>query len=325
MQFLLALAFALVLTPLARKVGLAAGVVDRPDGEGLKIHAVAVPLLGGLAAISATLAAMAIGRWWLPGAALAAILAATGIGLLDDVRPLPPWFRMVALVAVGILLAMSRFGLEPLGVLGGVGVVLLVLGSTNGVNLLDGQDGLVGGLAAIAALGLSAIARINGADGTTLGLALGGGLAGFLVWNRPPARIFLGNSGAYGVGAALSVLASAAARNGGLRSLLATGLCLAVPAFELVFTVARRTRVRERLGRGDRFHSYDLLARRLGNRSKVTVLFWGVGAVAALAGATVAKLPLTAGTTLAGIVVIVAFLLSVRLWGDFSHQVRWPL
>jgi hypothetical protein len=98
MLFLAGLAGAVALTPLARRVGLALGLVDRPD-DGLKIHPHPVPVLGGVAVIVTTVGAMvALGRppsWSVAGAV--ALALATGVA--DDVRPLPAWLRAMEILA----------------------------------------------------------------------------------------------------------------------------------------------------------------------------------------------------------------------------------
>ncbi|HEV2928279.1 MAG TPA: hypothetical protein VGW74_06275, partial [Propionibacteriaceae bacterium] len=170
--------------------------------------------------------------------------------------------------------------IEALGALGAAGVILLVLLVANAVNVVDGQDGLAGGLALIGAAGLVGLEGGNaGGASWSVGLALAGGLVAFLLWNRPPARIFLGNGGAYAVGTLLSVPAATAAR--GWIGLAAGILCLGVFAFELVFTVVRRVRARSPVTAGDRGHSYDLAATSLGGRNRSTLLFLGIGILSA--------------------------------------------
>jgi UDP-GlcNAc:undecaprenyl-phosphate GlcNAc-1-phosphate transferase len=175
----------------------------------------------------------------------------------------------------------------------------IVVATANAMNLLDGQDGLAGGVSAIAAASIAGVtAAAGGVVVVALGLALAGGLGGFLVWNRPPAKVFLGNGGAYAVGAALASLAAGATELDGMRGAAAAGLCLAIPAVELVLTVARRLGSGTRLAQGDRLHSYDLVTSRVGV-GRSTLVFCCLGAVAGGLGIAAALTPLWASVLIA--------------------------
>lgn len=288
--FLATLALGLVLVPAARRVGLALGVVD-DGGDPLKIHAQPVPLLGGPAVLLGAFAALWVAGFRSSPAIVAAVILALVTGMIDDVRPLAPRTRVLLLAPAGVLLAAGGLRFPFVGpALGIVGAVLLGLACVNAVNLIDGQDGLAGGLSAIAAVGLAA--RLGHGPLAMLGLGLAGGLAAFLLWNRPPARIFLGDGGAYASGIVLTALALGVAHRFGWRGLLAAGLCLGMFAFELSLTVVRRAVLRTGLAQGDRFHSYDILARRAGGRRRpVTLRFWAVGAALSGIAQVVVVLP----------------------------------
>jgi UDP-GlcNAc:undecaprenyl-phosphate GlcNAc-1-phosphate transferase len=321
MSLAVAFAIAVVLTPVAGWVGLRVQMVDRAGDDPLKVHPHPIPVLGGIAVIGAAFGAAALAEWpsgWVVGAVTLALVT----GLVDDLRRLPPGARVLLQTAAGVMLVAGGLELDVLGALGAVGTVLLVLACGNAVNLLDGQDGLAGGLAAIGSLGLAAVAAWEG-QGTVsaLGLALSGALLGFLVWNRPPARIFLGNGGAYGVGTFLAVLAAAVASRG-WTGLLAGGVCLGVLAFELAFTVVRRLRERATVFEGDRLHSYDLLAALVRSRTRATVAFWGLGVAAAGLSLAVARAPLPGAALLAGLASVGGGYLGVRLWSQGIARVR---
>ena len=106
------------------------------------------------------------------------VVLAIAVGLVDDVRPLGAWVRMVALTAAGVLLAIG-LPLAQLGPLARPGVVVLLLLLANAVNLIDGQDGLAGGLAAIACAGLAAVIAAGGGD-PAAAMTLAGAVVGFL-------------------------------------------------------------------------------------------------------------------------------------------------
>ena len=145
---------------------------------------------------------------------------------------------------------------------------------------------------------------------------MAGALVGFLAWNLPPARVFLGNGGAYGLGALLTVLAAQATIGHGWHGLLAAALCLGVFAFELTFTVVRRLVGSQGLATGDRRHSYDLLGRSRGNRDRSTLALWTLGAVSAGAGYASDQVSLAAAGTMLGVAFVIGTAAGGRLWRD---------
>jgi UDP-GlcNAc:undecaprenyl-phosphate GlcNAc-1-phosphate transferase len=323
MPFFVAIALALVLTWAARWLGLATGLVDRPPAaepggsDQLKIHTTPIPVLGGLGVVAAVLGALLVTGSGLPALVIAGVVMATAIGLVDDARPQPASVRLVALAVAGVPIAIGLpfDRLDQLAPAARVGVVVLLVLMANAVNLIDGQDGLAGGLGAIASVGLAAVIAANGAD-PTLALVVAGALVGFLAWNLPPARVFLGNGGAYGLGALLTVLAAQATIGHGWHGLLAAALCLGVFAFELTFTVVRRLLGSQRLATGDRRHSYDLLGRSRGNRDRSTLALWTLAAVSAGAGYASDQVSLAAAGTMIGVAFVIGTAAGGRLWRD---------
>lgn len=286
MAFLIALLATLAAMPMCLVAGRALGLVDRPSDDGLKIHIRPVPLTGGIAVAVGVVVGLATAEpvpWWLP----AAVGLALFVGAVDDVRPLPPWLRVAVQGAAGIVLVAGGLRFETLGIMAAAAVVAATLACTNAVNLMDGQDGLAGGLAAIAAVGLL-LAVPEGGEGRGLASALCGSLVAFLVWNRPPARVFLGNGGAYAVGVTLAALA-AQVDGGAWPSLLATTVCLGMFAYELTSTVVRRAARGRSLAVGDRRHAYDMAAERLGGRTPSTLVFLLLGAVSVVVAQGVAN------------------------------------
>jgi len=309
-QVLVGAAAAGALSPVFGRLGAAAGLVDR-GADDLKIHRQPVPILGGLAVVTAGgIALAATGRsvpWALAGAVLVALLS----GLVDDARPLPPWVRVLILFLAGAVLSS---GFDRLAGTAMIGIALLVVACANAVNIVDGQDGLAGGLSAIGALALGLLGAIRG-DEVAVAVAASsvGALLGFLPWNWPRARLFLGNGGAYAVGVGLAFLAARVVAVDGWRGLLAAGACLGVFAFEVVFTVARRITAGGAITAGDRLHSYDLVSRIRG-RAASTVWFWGFGLVGGAVGAGILLLPLAAGAPIAAVFALVAGGWGLRLW-----------
>jgi UDP-GlcNAc:undecaprenyl-phosphate GlcNAc-1-phosphate transferase len=311
MTFAIAFVVAAVTTPLLAFVAARAGLVDQPRGDELKIHPRPVPVSGGVAVVAGALVAVLVAGsvGW---AIVAAILLSLAVGLLDDVWPIPPWIRFVLQAGTGALLVAGGLVVAPLGPLAGAGTIFLVLLCSNAVNIVDGQDGLAGGLGAIAAGGLAGASMLAGGGGGPA-LAVAGGLTGFVAWNFPRARVFLGNGGAYATGTGLAGLAATLSETAGWPGLLAAGLCVGPFAAELSFTVLRRLGSPGTLTTGDRLHSYDLLAEKVG-RSGSTLVFWGIGAASAGLGVLVVGLTGPAGAAIVAAAALVAAVAGLVLW-----------
>ena len=130
--------------------------------------------------------------------------------------------------------------------------------NVNAVNFLDGLDGLASSVTALGALG--SVAVLSGWS-LTLAIELVGALAGFLVWNAPPAKVHLGDSGSYLIGTALALLFLAAApREAPVVS--AAFLFVGVPVADTAVAIVRRMRAHRPLMQGDRGHVYDQLVDR---------------------------------------------------------------
>jgi UDP-GlcNAc:undecaprenyl-phosphate GlcNAc-1-phosphate transferase len=317
MSALLALGLGLLLTPLLARLGRRVGLLDRPSEDDLKIHAEAKPLTGGIAVVTATLVAVAVVGDGIDPLVAGSIGFMLAVGVLDDAVSLPPVLRLGAELAAGGMLALAGVTFSPLGDLGPAAVVLAVPVVANAVNVTDGQDGLAGGLAGLAAVGIWAIASIDGAS-TPLGLALAAALAAFLVWNRPPASVFLGDGGAYGVGVLLVVLAAEASTS--VRGLLGVIVCLGVFALELGSTVVRRGLVGTTVG--DRAHLYDLLARRLRGRERSTLAMVLAAAAVAGIGWLCARLPVGLGAAVLAVGLAAGALAVRALWRSQGVRLR---
>lgn len=275
---MVAFAVAVVLCPLCARVATRTGIVDRPGA--LKVHERPVPYLGGLAVFVGMAVGTAVGGRWLlllPGA-LALLL-----GLLDDARGLPELPRAIAEVPIGIAVA----AIVPTRFPAALGVLLCIAATValvNAVNMLDGLDGLAGGVVAASAIGFAVLGR---GDWRLLAAITAAATVGFLVWNRPPARIYLGDAGAYALGATLAVLLAGMWRSGVPTGRAAASLLLVVvPAVELALTAFRR--LRDRTLAGDRGHTYDRLVQRGWSLPRAAAAL-----VLAQAAATIAAIALT--------------------------------
>ena len=287
-----ALVVAVVVTPLAAAAAAHLGVVDRPGA--LKPQTAPVPYLGGLAVLCGVAVGAASGRPSL----LVPLVLATALGVADDRSGLPPLFRLAGQLAVGACVAVVVPVHLP-GVLGAVLVMAVTLVVVNGVNFVDGLDLLAAGVAAVAACGFAL--ALHGAA-RQVGVALVASLVGFGWYNRPPARVYLGDGGSYLLGAALSVLlAEAWAPGVGLTTGVAALALVALPAAEVAFAVVRRLRGGGRLTSGDRGHPYDRLVARGWPRLAASGVYVAVEAVLAAGAVAVAR----TGTLGAAVVVAV--------------------
>ena len=249
----LALVVALALTPVVMVVARHLGVVDRPGA--LKPQTVPVPYLGGVAVFAAVVVGAAAGR----PSVLLPLGMALGLGVADDRVDLPAPIRLIGQLAIGgAVVATCPVRLD--GTIAAILILALTVLMINGVNLIDGLDMLAGGVVAVAAVGFAV--ALHGA-GRQLGIALAAGLAGFLYYNRPPARVYLGDGGSYLLGAALAVLVAEAWAPGVAAPVgIAVLALVAVPVAEVACAMVRRFRGRRSLLAGDRRHPYDRLVAR---------------------------------------------------------------
>jgi UDP-GlcNAc:undecaprenyl-phosphate GlcNAc-1-phosphate transferase len=174
-------------------------LVDYPDPR--KVHTQPTPRGGGLAIYTASVLTAAL-LWVIDGLAdrfvWGTLLLGMGIvvlGLLDDLRPLP-WQLRLGVQAILAMVAISWL-LPPTDLVQSVLALFWVVGLINAFNMLDNMDALSSGVAWVAAGYLAALTWFGAADGREwlLYLALMGSITGFLVWNWPPARIFMGDCG----------------------------------------------------------------------------------------------------------------------------------
>jgi Fuc2NAc and GlcNAc transferase len=261
-----------------------------PRGGGLAIVAV---VLGGTALYSA-----ATGAWLLTWPFLAGGALVAGISFVDDVRTASSGSRFIiqclaALIAVGGLTTW-QVELLPFGaVLPAAGILLAflwVVGLTNAYNFMDGIDGIAGTQAVVGGLAWAVIGLLIGSPVTTLiALLLAGAALGFLHYNWPPARIFMGDVGSAFLGFSFAIMpaVSGATRPG---MLAAASLISGVFVFDALLTFVRRLLNGEKVFEPHRSHLYQRLASGRTHGS-VTLLYGGLGAVAAAAAVLALLLP----------------------------------
>jgi UDP-GlcNAc:undecaprenyl-phosphate GlcNAc-1-phosphate transferase len=276
----IAFALSLLLTPLARVVARRLDLVDRPGGY--KAHGEATPLLGGLA-VAVAFVAVAVGSVVAVRAGNVADVVAmalgaaiiVAVGLVDDIRGLSAgnkllWQGLAAGIA-GLTLGLLGVRVDlflnweplPLALL----TALWVVGVTNAMNMLDNMNGLCAGLGAIAAACLAIFNLRTGEVAVALAaIALSGACLGFLPWNWPRGRIFLGDTGSMLIGFALATLSVMGVYTRGaelpILAVLAPLFVLAIPLFDTAVVIVLRLRSGDRPWAPDRRHlSHRLVAR----------------------------------------------------------------
>lgn len=259
-------------------IGPRLGVVDHPDDSILKTHDRPAVPLGGVGIFLGVHLGL-----WLEGMLDPGLLAATAvllmIGLIDDLRHLSPIVRLAGEGIAGVLLVfMSDIpGVDGDLMMSLIGVLLVVV-CVNAVNLFDGLDGLVGTSMVATGTGIAVLGLRRELD-SAFGWVLVAALLGFLVLNWHRARVFLGDNGAYVVGAMLAYgILSTTRRGAGSDLVIGLGL-LGVFGLDVVVAVLRRKLYGRPLFDGDRSHIYDQLRDRGMSIPKVAIVVAGAQAI----------------------------------------------
>jgi UDP-GlcNAc:undecaprenyl-phosphate GlcNAc-1-phosphate transferase len=317
--FLAAFAGALLTTwlalPLWRRWCLRTNLVDDPGQR--KIHDTPVPLAGGFAVLTGILLPLILGAGFIKfgivkisfanliahglerrGLELAAIafgaVAITILGWLDDKHELKPLPKFVGqfLIALLVAVACKRITLFVHSEVFSYAITILwLLAVINAFNFMDNMNGLCAGLGTIGALLFALIAATNGEYLVALmGFLMCGALIGFLPWNFPNARAFLGDAGSHLVGYLLAVMAILphfyTKQNPHPLAVLSPLLVLAVPLIDLAQVVILRTFNRKPFWIGDTNHLSHRLVRVGLSRTRAVLILWliavMIGVLAAL-------------------------------------------
>ncbi|HKO11608.1 MAG TPA: MraY family glycosyltransferase [Acidobacteriaceae bacterium] len=345
--FIVAFLTSLLIVPLVRRFALSNHLLDQPD-ELRHRHARPVPRLGGVAIFAGLVLAFALApaagmltRFApaLPHLTFALVLSSAilfGIGLLDDLRDIPPLAKLSGQALAAAIVVYAGFRIDvivlppdytlSLGWLSVPVTVVWLVGVSNALNLVDGLDGLAGGVALIALLTATAAAFVLGSQTTPwYSLALAGAVLAFLRFNSHPAKIFLGDSGSLVVGFLLAVLTvKGATRADQSVYALAPIFALSYPLLDTGIAMLRRWLRGAPLSRADARHiHHQLRALGLGPRKAVWLIYVESGLVAILGlCVTFAPPELTvAVTVLAGAVLLFIMVYGVR-WLEYHEFIE---
>jgi UDP-GlcNAc:undecaprenyl-phosphate/decaprenyl-phosphate GlcNAc-1-phosphate transferase len=344
--FLVAMAIAALLTPLAARFARRIGAIDFPRARGLSQQA--TPRLGGLAIL---IGALVAALFWLPAtihlphvphtprdaqgtvhtwAIVAGACLITVVGAIDDWRGLAPAAKLIGQIAAAVIaveggVKVTDVTLPFLGSLqfpheGGVISAVWLVGLMNVVNFSDGVDGLAAGLCTIDGIAFSIII-FDEPGGTTAAAVLAaltaGASLGFLFHNFPPAKVFMGDSGANLLGYLLGVVAVVGSlKTGAVVSLVVPLSILAVPFLDTGFVIAKRLKYRRAPWSADANHFHHRMARIGFSQRKTVAYLYGWSLM--LAGVAVALRvipydPQHNGNYRAGWIVVIAVLVLLAL------------
>ncbi len=278
--FLLSLA----MTPICRKLAIRLNLVDHPDAF-RKLHREPIALCGGPTILLCSFVAACLvpffvegirerfvaDPWPLVGLVVGAV-AIVGLGVLDDFYTLRGRQKLLGQIAIACWMVWTGYRMNVIDFFGfEISTVFLVIPisilwmllTTNSLNLIDGADGLCSSVGWIASTGIAAMATLQGhtLEGS-IAAGLAGAILGFLVYNFPPAKVYLGDGGSMLIGLVLGALALRTSLKGATAiSLLGPVAIFAIPFFDSGMAILRRKLTGRSIFSTDRGHIHHSLLR----------------------------------------------------------------
>jgi UDP-GlcNAc:undecaprenyl-phosphate GlcNAc-1-phosphate transferase len=338
-----ALLVSAITTMLLLKKHLTIGI-DQPDNQ-RKLHDKAVPRLGGLpiflALVAGTVVAVQVEgadwrRWW-PVILCNALMF--GVGFMDDLKALGARVKLVGQIGVAVILFSLGVSIDMLSNPFGEGAINLGLLSLpltvmwlvavpNIINLIDGMDGLATGFGLFLCLTLAFVGHSSGQqDLTVISIVMAGALAGFLIFNFPPAKIFLGDGGAYLLGFFVASASLLGSNKGAIMAaLLVILVALGVPILDTLFAIIRRAIRGVPIFRADAEHIHHRLIILGYTKGQALAALYAVCAALSLVGISIL---LTKGLAIpvAGAVLFILALVAarylgyIRSWSSVREQI----
>ncbi len=231
-------------------------------------------------------------------------VAIVAIGLVDDARGMRARYKLLGQIVVAVFVSLSGYALTSVNMplignvrfalwLGALLSTLWVVGLINAFNLIDGIDGLATGIALIGAGALVGLGIVQGNAYLTLAsLAMAGCLLAFLLYNFPPAKIFLGDTGSMFLGYALATMALMGTQKSEAAAIiLAPMLALGFPIFETLVSILRRYLRGAPIFVGDNRHTHHRLLEMGYSQPRVVLTLYAVALLLAAAGIISAVVP----------------------------------
>ena len=322
--FLAALVAALLLTPVARALAWRAGALAHPDAR--RTHAQPTALWGGVAIFGAV--AFAALLWRQPALSdfrqlalsntpsdvqavkktvhLSTVFFGCGflmllLGMADDRFEFKAHWKFLGQILIVFLVWNGgvriqtlpfSFGTQPLSDPVSLLLTMLwILGLTNALNFIDGVDGLAGGIAAIGAASLACIEAGKAPWAAAVAASISGASIGFLRYNFPPAKIFLGDAGSLLLGFWLAFVAlTAASKTFAATTLLLPMLVMGVPLFDTLWAIARRALAGKPIWSADRGHLHHRLLARGYTAKRVLLVLYSISILLGVLAVALTKL-----------------------------------
>ena len=319
-----------LLTPVMRRLAIATNVVDRPNSSH-KSHKKPVPYLGGVAIIigvigvsysTSLVSNFTSANFWLATSVLGPALALGLIGLWDDIKNLSPLPRFIAQSVAGIFTASILIVTDNVGnptgsaVFDSIITVIWVVGICNSINFFDNLDGGATGTVAISSIALAFLA-LSGDQYLIAALATvtAGATLGFLVWNKSPAKIYMGDAGALFLGVLLATLTIRFESSAQLQlsSYFIPVLLLAIPILDTSVAVFSRIRRDVSPFQGGQDHLSHRLIRAGYSRKSAALSLWGLSAFFALAAILISLID----GMIESYILIIAVVIWLALFGLF--------
>lgn len=278
----------IILVPLAKRIAHHVGAIDIPNKR--KVHKNPMPRMGGIAIYGAFLLGYIL--YGDTTTQMLSILIGSFImfvvGMLDDIKPIRASYKfLVQIVAAAIVVIYGQLFFNKITFLGltlefnmvisYILSIFFIVAISNAINLIDGLDGLAGGISSIYFLTISIIGILTGKTiglDIMLSLIMLGSTLGFLFHNFPPAKIFMGDSGSLFLGFMISVIALVSFKVATFTSLIIPIVILAIPIFDTVLAIFRRLLKGENIGAPDKEHfHHQLLKLKFSPRVSIIIIY----------------------------------------------------
>lgn len=346
--FVLGFLISVLTTPWVIRLSRKGIGLDDPN-ESRKSHAAPIPRLGG----APLMLAISVGLifilplqpeqsfTWFP--ILLGSLMMYGLGLWDDLKPLGARKKFAGQLITAALVYWLGLSIDRVSYPGGVWSVELGMWSMpvtifwliavpNIVNLIDGFDGLAGGLGLFMAATLGIVGLYNEQVGVAwYAFTMAGALLGFLVFNFPPARIFLGDGGAYLIGFMIAALSLTSSNKGSVAAvLLVTIIALGVPILDTTFALLRRASRGFPLFGADDEHFHHRLEKLGFSKRRIVLGIYGICVVLSLLGLSIVwtqarTLPVGIAFIFLLAVGVLRYFHRIKDWEDFRKRIDQTL